>query len=772
MPGMLSRRSFLITGAVLSGSVVVAATAGVGYLATVDLDGPDGLVDGDRAVLNAFVAIYTDGTVTVFVPKTEMGQGIHTGIAMLVAEELDVPFDERISVEHPTEVLPVYGGWASQLGIRPEEASGPLHWLGRRALGAASIVSTGASSSTYELWTNLRQAGATARHMLVGAAAEELGVAATELTTPGDGSVYHEATGASLSYGHLALAAAMVPPPVDPALKPAAHWRLIGRSQPRVDIPAKVRGMPVFGIDVDLPQMLHASIRQAPVAGAAVARVANEAELRQLRGVVDVVVIDGHSVAVVADSWWIAEQAIWQADIAWTQTEWDGLSSAELALRMEAALDSGQSNVVHDEGDPFPHAPERLVEAAYSAPLVTHACMEPMNATVLVRRDGTADAWVSSQSLTSARWGVSRGAEAAGMSLDDITVNVMQNGGAFGRRTELDVVQQAAYLAALNPDRPVKLLWSREEDIGRGIYRSHARARLRAALREDGLPIAYEARVAGQSVAQGLMGRLLPITGGGNPEGDFLTSEGLESPHYAIPSQHVGSYHVPSNIRVGLWRSNGFSHNVFFAESFFDECAHAAGADPLEYRRRLLADSPRLRAVLDRAAAMAGWDSPLPSGRGRGIAIGGAYYSVVAQVVEVSVAGDGEVTVDRVFCAADVGTVVNPNQVVAQLEGSILWGLTTALMSENTVENGAIVESNFHDFPVQRLRNAPEITVEILASDELPGGAGETGVIPVAAALGNAIFAATGRRMRSLPLALTETIGERRTRSVLRTGDV
>ncbi|WP_126979268.1 xanthine dehydrogenase family protein molybdopterin-binding subunit [Frigidibacter oleivorans] len=771
MPRLLSRRGFLITGAVLSGTVAVAATAGVGYLATVDIDGPDGFVDGEVGVLNAFVAIYTDGTVTVSVPKVEMGQGIHTGIAMLVAEELDIPFDDNISVEHPTEILPVYGGWASQLGIRPEEASGPLHWLGRRALGAVSLVSTGASSSTYELWTQLRQAGAASRHMLMGAAAERLGVPVSELTTPGDGTVFHAATGTRLSYGSLALAAATVPPPAAPALKPATDWRLIGRPQPRVDIPAKVRGRPVFGMDVVLPRMLHAAIRQAPVSGAAVARVANEAELRDLPGVVDVVVVDGHSVAVVADSWWTAEQALWQADIAWTPTEWDDLSGAELARRMEAALDSGEPNVVHDEGDPFPDAPGRLVEAAYSAPLVTHACMEPMNATVLVRGDGTAEAWVSTQSPTSARWGVFRGAEAAGTRPDDVIVNVTQNGGAFGRRLELDVVQQAAYLAARHPDRPVKLLWSREEDIGRGIYRSHARARLRAALGEDGLPLAYEALVAGQSVAQGMMGRLLPITGGGSPEGDFLTSEGLESPHYAIRSQYVGSYHVPSNIRVGLWRSNGFSHNVFFAESFFDECAHAAGSDPLDYRRRLLADSPRLRAVLDRAAAMAGWDRPLPPGRGRGIAIGGAYYSVVAQVVEVSVAADGEITVDRVFCAVDVGTVVNPNQVVAQMEGSILWGLTTALMSANTVENGAIVETNFHDFPVQRLRNAPRIAVEIVASDALPGGAGETGVIPVAAALGNAIFAATGRRLRSLPLAITESVGERRTRSVLRTED-
>jgi isoquinoline 1-oxidoreductase subunit beta len=771
MSPFLSRRSFLITGAVVSGTVAVAATAGVGYLASVDIDGPDAFVDGELGVLNAFVAIYTDGKVVISVPKTEMGQGIHTGIAMLVAEELGIPFDERISVEHPTANLPVYGGWASQLGVRPEEASGPLHWLGRRALAAVSIVSTGASSSTYELWTHLRQAGAAARHMLVGAAAKRLGVPNHELTTRGDGHVFHEASGRQLSYGQLALEAATVPPPEAPALKPASQWRIIGRAQPRIDIPAKIRGLPVFGMDVVLSGMLHAAIRKAPVAGATGARVMNEAELRGLPGVVDILVVGDDSIAVVATSWWIAEQALWRAKLAWAPTKWDDLSSAELNLRMMAALDDGQANLVHEKGGAFPITPERLVEAVYYAPLVTHACMEPMNACVLVRSDGSAEAWVSTQSLTSARWGVSRGATAAGVDVNDITVHVMQNGGAFGRRTELDVVQQAAFIAARHLDRPIKLLWSREEDIGGGIYRSHALARLRAALDEDGLPFAYEAHVAGQSVAEGLIGRLLPMTGGGNPEGDFLTSEGLDSPHYAIPNQRVSSHHVASNIRVGLWRSNGFSHNVFFAESFFDECAHAAGIDPLAYRRRLLADSPRLLTVLDRAASMADWNRRLPPGRGRGIAIGGAYHSVVAQVVEVTVTADGEVTVDQVFCAVDVGTVVNPDQVVAQIEGSILWGLTTALMSENTLENGRIMQSNFHDFPIARLRNSPEITVEIITSDELPGGAGETGVIPVAAALANAIFAATGKRIRTLPLAVTEAIGERHIRSVLRATD-
>ncbi|WMT91924.1 molybdopterin cofactor-binding domain-containing protein [Pelagibacterium sp. H642] len=762
---MLSRRTFLITGAAIGGTIAAAAVAGVGYLSTVDLDGPDGFIDGNRAVLNAFVAIDPNGKVTVYVPRTEMGQGIHTGLAMLVAEELDLPFDSRIRVEHPSEELAVYASWASQLQTRPDEAQGPVVWLGQRLFGAVGLVATGASSSTYSLWTPMRQAGAAARYMLMSAAAEAFGVSEGELSTDG-GSVHHAATGRSISYGDLALAATYVRPPERLSLKSRADWRLIGRDQPRVDLPAKVRGEPVFGMDVILPGMLHASIRQPPVFGATVSRLQNDAELRQLRGVIDVVVVQDRSVAVIADSWWTAEQALWSAEIEWVETDADRVSSADLTTSLQAALDRGDPVSVHSEGENIAEGGAD-VEASYYAPFVTHACMEPMNATVLVRSDGTAEAWAPTQSLTSARWGVSRGAELAGTALGEVTVHVTMNGGGFGRRTELDVMTQAAYLAALHPDRPVKLVWSREEDIGRGIYRSHAAARLRATLGGDGLPLSHEATVAAQSVAQGIMGRLLPFTGGGNPDGDRLNSEGLYRPYYAIPGQHVASHHVPSHVPIGLWRSNGYSHNAFFSECFLDECAHAADIDPLDYRRALLRDSQRHLAVLERAAAMADWGSPLPAGGGRGIAIAEAFYSIVAQVAEVSVSEDSEVTVDRVFCAVDVGTVINPAQVVAQMEGSISWGLTTALMSANTLEDGAMVQSNFHDFPVHRLSNAPEVTVEIIDSNDLPGGAGEPGVIPVAPAVANAIFDATGRRLRSLPLAITETVGERRTRSVL-----
>lgn len=768
MPRFLSRRGFLITGAALGGTALVAAVGGAGYLASVDVDGLDGHLYGERAVLNAFVVIQPDSRVIVNVPKTEMGQGIHTGLAMVVAEELDIPFDDRISVVFPTEAHPAYSTWFNLLQIRPEEASGPIVWVGRRVLGQLGFVATGASGSTMGMWHPMRVAGASARHMLLAAAAARLDVPAADLAT-GDGFVRHEASGQHLSYGELAREAALLQPPDHPALKPASEWRIIGRSQPRVDLPAKVRGEPVFGMDIALPDMVHAAIRHAPVFGAKVARVVNEAEVRAAPGVRDVAVIDGQKVAVVAVSWWQAEQAASLLNIAWTQTEANGVTSAEMSARLKTALGSTEPYENINEGDveaAIAGSTSPTIDATYEVPFLTHACMEPINATVLVRDDLVAEAWVSSQSPMAIRQGVARGAGLAGIEPISVTCNVTMNGGAFGRRSDQDVVAEAAFLAARHRGRPVKLIWSREEDIARGLFRSHAAARLRAALGADGLPMAYDALVATQSITQAIASRNLPFTPG--PDGDRLSVEGLDKLHYAIPNRRMRSQHVPSHMPIHFWRSNGFSFNTFFTESFIDECALAARADPLAYRRALLRANPRHLAVLNRVAELAKWGTPMAPGRGRGIAIEECYRSVVAQVVEVTVAEDGEITVDRVFCAIDAGLVINPDAVVAQMEGGISFGVTTALMSAITLDAGTVMESNFHDFPMQRIADAPAVEVAIMESDEPPCGVGEPGVVPVAAAIANAIHAATGRRIRSLPLAITETNGERRRRTVLR----
>lgn len=768
MARLISRRGILMTGAALGGTALVAAVGGVGFLSTVDVDGRSGHLAGDRAVLNAFVAVHGTGKVVVFVPRAEMGQGIHTGLAMAVAEELDIPFDDRISVEFPTEPLPAYSNWFNVVGIRPEDASGPVVWLGRRVLGQLGFITTGASASTMAMWHPMRMAGAAARQMLIAAAAARLGVPASALTTR-DGFVHHQASDRSLSYAELARAAAVLRPPRDPALKPRSQWRLIGRSQPRLDLPAKVRGQPVFGMDVVLPDMLHAAIRHAPVFGATVDRLANAELVRDMPGVVDVTIIDSRQVAVVASSWWRAEQAAARLDIRWSRTGAEAVGTAEMSTRLRSALDATDPYIHITRGDAaatIAERADRVIEAQYEAPFVTHACIEPMNATVIVRDDGSAEAWASSQALLAVRSGVARGMGWAGLTPASIVGHVTMNGGAFGRRSDQDVVAQAAYLAARHRGRAVKLIWSREEDVGRGLFRSHAAARLRAAIGPDGLPSAYDAMVAAQSVISSVVARNLPIAPG--PDGDRLSVEGLDKSYYAIPNRRLRSQHVPSHVPIGLWRSNGFSFNNFFAESFVDECAVAAGADPVAYRRKLLAGNPRHRRVLDRVAAMAGWERPLPPGRGRGIALEECYRCIVAQVAEVTVAPDGAITVDRVCCAIDAGLIMNPDAVVAQMEGGINFGVTTALMSRITLAGGAVEETNFHDYPVQRMAGSPVIEVAILDSDLPPGGAGEPGVVPVAAAIGNAIFAATGRRIRSLPLATTETVGERRIRSVLR----
>lgn len=749
---LVTRRGLLLTGAALAGTALVTAVAGVGYLSTVDVDGLDGFLDGENAVLNAFVVVRADGGVVVNVPRAEMGQGIHTGLAMLVAEEMDLPLDDRVTVVFPTAAHPAYSAWSNVLRVRPEEASGPVAWLGRRVVGELGFIATGASASTMGLWHPMRIAGAAARHMLVEAAAVRLGVPPASLGTA-DGRVHHDASGRSLAYGELARAAALLPPPEAPVPKPRSAWRLIGRSQPRLDLPAKVRGAPVFGIDVAPPGLLHAAIRHAPVFGAAVARIGDEAAVRALPGVVDVVAVDGRAVAVVAASWWHAERAVRALDVAWTSTEAADVDDAVLRARLAAGLESAEQHVHLDEGDAAAAlaAPAaRVVEADYAVPFVTHACMEPINATALLHPDGTAEVWASSQTPLALRSGAAQGMGWAGVNPASVVPHVTMNGGGFGRRSDRDVIAEAAFLAARHPGRPVKLIWSREEDVGRGLYRSHAAARLAAALGPDGRPAAYDARVATQAVFDSIAGRNLPVRPG--PDGDALAVEGLDKGPYAIPHRRVRSRHVPSHAPIHVWRSNGFSFNTFFSESFVDECALAAGADPLAYRRALLAESPRHRAVLDRAAETADWRRPLPPGRGRGIAIAECYRSVVAQVVEVTALGEREIRVDRVVCALDAGSIVNPDQVVAQMEGGIVFALTTALLSRIRFAGGAVVESNFHDYPMLRLATAPDIEVSLIDSPLPPCGVGEPGVVPTAAALANAVHAATGRRLRSLPL--------------------
>ncbi|NNG05612.1 MAG: xanthine dehydrogenase family protein molybdopterin-binding subunit [Inquilinus sp.] len=746
--GRLTRRAFLVTGAAVTGGLVV----GAGYLSSIDMTGLDGFANADGTVgLNAWIRIAEDGTITFAVPHIEMGQGIFTALPMLIAEELEIRLDGgNIRVEHPVDELPVYANYTLALDMRPEEATGPLYWAAKKVFGIFPLIVTGGSTSVVGSWWPLRVAGASARLMLAEAAADVWQVPAGECFGE-DGHIVHRPTGRRLAYGELARAASAKAPTPNPPLKPASAFRLIGKPTPRLDVPAKVTGEAIFGIDVALPDMVHAAIRQSPVFGGTV-RSMDAGAVRSMPGVIEVVDL-GDAVGVVADSYWQASRAVAALPVEFDDNGNAGGDSARFLADMHRALDATEAHAFRDDGDvdEILAASDRVVEATYETPLLAHACMEPMNCTALFR-DGEAELWMGSQSPLIARWGAQSGAKLAGTEAESVTTHVPLTGGGFGRRADGDLARQAAALAASVPGRPVKLIWSREEDIRHDTYRPHAVSRFRAALGLDGLPLAWDNRVVSQSLDRSYGDRNLPV-GGGNPAKDHFSVEGAVDPAYAIPRARVELVDHATPVPIGFWRSVGHSNSAFFVESFVDECAHAAGIDPLLYRRGLLAGRPRHRKVLDMLAERSQWGRPLAPGRGRGVALHTAFRTIVGEVAEVTVGVDGALSVDRVVCVVDCGTVINPDTVEAQMEGAILFGLTAALHGEITIEEGRVAQSNFYDYRMLGLADAPAIETHIVPSGEPPGGIGEPGLPPALPALANAIFAATGQRLRALPIS-------------------
>ena len=746
--GKLTRRAFLITGAAVTGGLVV----GAGYLSSIDMTGLDGSINADGTVsLNAWIRIGEDGTITFAVPRTEMGQGVHTALPMLVAEELEVDLGgDNIRVEHPVEELAVYANYTLGLNVRPEEATGPLYWAGKKVFGIFPYIGTGGSTSVVAAWEPLRVAGASARLMLAEAAADAWQVPADECFGE-DGHIVHRPTGRRLAYGELARAAAAKAPTENPPLKPASEFKLIGRATARLDIPSKVIGEAMFGIDVTLPNMAYAAIRQSPVFGGTVKSMDADV-VRSMPGVVEVVNL-GDAVGVIADNTWHAKQAVEALPVEFNDNGNAGGSSAQWLADMHRALDAEDAHAFRDDGDVDAAiaGSKRVVEATYETPFLAHACMEPMNCTALFE-NGKAEIWMSSQSPLTGRWGAQRGAELAGAEVTEpVTTHVTLTGGGFGRRADLDLSKQAVALAASVPGRPVKLVWSREEDVQHDMYRPPAVSRFRAALDADGMPTAWAHRIVTQSIEHSFGERNLPW-GGGNGAKDQLSVEGASHLAYAVPKARIDLVDYSTPVPVGFWRSVGHSNNAFFVESFLDECAHAAGTDPVAYRRHLLADNPRHRAVLDLLAEKSGWGRPLSAGRGRGLALHESFRSIVGEVVEVTVAEDGALAIDRVVCVVDCGTVINPDTVKAQMEGAILFGLTAALYGEITIEAGRVVQSNFYNYDMLRMAQAPAIETHIVPSTEPPGGVGEPGLPPALPALTNAIYAATGERIRTLPV--------------------
>jgi isoquinoline 1-oxidoreductase subunit beta len=674
---------------------------------------------------NAWLRVGTDGIVTLTIDKSEMGQGAHTALAMILADELEAEWSKV------------------RLGPTPENPAG---WL--------RPMSTGGSRSVRSSWDPLRKAGATARAMLVAAAAETWKVEPATCHAE-NGAVLHAPSSRRLTYGALARKAATLPVPENPPLKDPKDFRLIGTRLRRLDTPPKVDGSAVFGIDVNVPGMLVASIERCPVFGGAVKRY-DATRAKGVPGVRHVVQLDASpwtgtngpwgvgcaaGVAVVADSYWQAVTGRRALEIEWDEGPNASLDSQGIhAQFVQLAAQPGA--VARNDGDAtgaLGRAAKR-VEAVYEVPFLHHATMEPMNCTAHVRADGC-DVWAATQNQSRAQ---EVAAELAGLPKDKVRIHTTLLGGGFGRRLEPDFVSEAVRVSKA-VGTPVKVIWSREDDVRHGFYRPATYNQFAAGLDAAGNPVAWTHRI----VAPPILLKFGPLDKGI----DRTLIDGAANLPYAIPNVFVDQVAVDLlPVPRGFWRSVGISQNAFVTECFCDEVAVAAGKDPYEFRRALLGDKPRHRRTLELAAQKAGWGSPLPSGRGRGIALAEWAPTTCAQVAEVSVAHDGTVRVHRVVCAVDCGPAVNPDTIEAQLQGGIVYGLTAALYGEITLERGRVKQGNFDDYPMLQLEEMPAVEVYIVPSSDAQGGIGEPAVGPIAPAVCNAIFAATGKRVRRLPV--------------------
>jgi isoquinoline 1-oxidoreductase beta subunit len=704
-----SRRRFLQVGAATGGGLLLG-------LRLPFASGEARAADAEAFAPNAFIRIGRDGQVALIMPYVEMGQGTYTSISMLIAEELEVDLTQ-VRVEHAPPNEKLYGN--------------PL-------LGG--VQATGNSNAIRASWQPLRQAGAAARTMLVSAAAKRWNVDQASCRAQ-SGEVVHAPTGRSIRYGDLAAEAASMPVPESVALKRPQDFKLIGTPAKRLDTPSKVNGTAVFGIDARPPGLKIATLAQSPVFGGRVKSV-NDTAAKAVKGVRQIVRLDD-AVAVVADHMGAAKKGLAALKIEWDEGPHARLSTDAIVGELEkATLNPGAvAQTIGDTGKALAGAATK-VEATYQVPFLAHATMEPMNCTAHVRPDGC-EVWVGSQVMARAQ---AAAAKAAGLPPDKVVVHNHLIGGGFGRRLEVDGVTRAVEIAK-QIDGPVKVVWTREEDIQHDMYRPAWFDRLSAGLDSQGRPVAWSHRFAGSSVTA----RWAPpfFQNGLDPD----TTEGAIDLVYALPNLHVEYVQVePPGISTGFWRSVGPSHNVFVTESFMDELAAAAKQDPVAYRLALLDKTPRAKAVLQLAAEKAGWGQPLPVGVGRGVSLQFVFATYMAQVAEVEVSKNGAVKVRRVVCAVDCGTVVNPDTVVAQVQSGINFGITAALHGAITLKNGRVEQSNFHDYQMLRINEAPAIEVHIVQNSEPPGGMGECGTSAVSAAITNAIYAATGKRLRKLPV--------------------
>jgi len=753
----MKRRNLILSGLGVTGALIV----GWGVMpARSRLGKPDNMLPTEGEVaLNGWIKIAKDGGVVLAMHRSDMGQGIHNALSMLVAEELNVPL-KQIRLEQAGHDS-IYGNVAMFVGTLPfhplqsEGIDKPFlvhsgQWIVGKVARELGVNATGGSSSVKDAWEHLRLAAATAKASLCLAAADQWKVSLQDISVK-DGVISH-ASGKSAHFGEFAQSAA-AQTPRNVSLKDRKDWTLIGKASARADVPAKTDGSAVFGMDVRLPNMLFASVVQVPQMGGTLISF-DAKEALAMPGVVKCVQLSSAAgsapgFAVVAKSTWHAKQAADKVKAQWAQRKEGAIDTKRIESELKEKLKSEKGFAFHEQGDAAKaeSSAARMIEAQYKAPYLAHATMEPMNCTAQFKA-GALEIWAPTQVPGLAR---AAAAKVANVSADKVKVNVTLLGGGFGRRLEADVVAQATQIAMALDGVPVQMVWSREQDMSHDFYRPMHVAQLSAALNAKGEVESLRIKSAGDAISPRWMSRVLPALSGPLDAPDKTTAEGLFDLPYAFANQHMSHVSTRMGVPIGFWRSVGHSHNAFFSESFIDELAFETKQDPLAFRLSLLKQAPRYASVLKLAAEKANWGSALPAGHAHGLAFHESFGSIVAQVAEVSIEGSMP-RVHRVVCAIDCGTVVNPGTVAQQVESSVNFALSAALFGKIDIQDGVVQQTNFTNYPLVHMAQSPVVETWIVPSTQSPEGVGEPAVPPLAPAVANAMFKLTGQRLRSLPL--------------------